>query len=331
VALAQLGFPNAVATLGTACTAEHVQKLFRFTDSVIFSFDGDAAGRRAAGRALEAAMPHATDTRSVKFLFLPAEHDPDSYVREFGADGFEQKVLQAVPLSRQLMAAAQDGCDIETAEGRARFLANARPLWAALPDGALKRQMLGELAGAATLALDDLLALWGAGGDRVATPVARPAQARRARGVRQGATSLLDRALWLLVHRVDIWGELEPAIHDLLAEQAAPYGELFGAIERNLLEHGAQAPPAVLSGLREAFGGEGVVARIEALHEPDPASDLHAELRKAVDGLRLQEVDDELKLLFESGTELSPEAQQRASALMKSRASLKAARVGQPG
>ena len=80
VALAQLGFPNAVATLGTACTPEHVQKL-RFTDAVVFSFDGDAAGRRAARKALDGALPHATDTRSIKFLFLPAEHDPDSYVR----------------------------------------------------------------------------------------------------------------------------------------------------------------------------------------------------------------------------------------------------------
>src|SRR5450755_2474840 len=81
VALAQAGFENAVATLGTACTAEHVQKLVRFTDSVVFSFDGDAAGRRAAGRALEASLPHATDTRTVRFLYLPSDHDPDSYVR----------------------------------------------------------------------------------------------------------------------------------------------------------------------------------------------------------------------------------------------------------
>src|SRR6185436_12604813 len=101
VALAQLGLPNAVATLGTACTAEHVQKLFRFADSVVFSFDGDAAGRRAARRALEASLPHASDTRTVRFLFLPPEHDPDSYVREFGADGFERCVADAVPLSRQ--------------------------------------------------------------------------------------------------------------------------------------------------------------------------------------------------------------------------------------
>ncbi len=78
VALAQLGFPNAVATLGTACTTDHVQKLFRFTDNVVFSFDGDGAGRRAARKALDGAIPYATDVRSVKFLFLPQEHDPDS-------------------------------------------------------------------------------------------------------------------------------------------------------------------------------------------------------------------------------------------------------------
>jgi DNA primase len=82
VALAQLGFANAVATLGTACTPVHVQKLMRQTDAVVFSFDGDAAGRRAARRALEACLPHVADNKTIRFLFLPAEHDPDSYVRE---------------------------------------------------------------------------------------------------------------------------------------------------------------------------------------------------------------------------------------------------------
>ncbi len=160
VALAQHGFANAVATLGTACTAEHVQKLFRFTETVVFSFDGDAAGRRAAGRALEAALPHANDTRSVKFLFLPPEHDPDSYVRELGAEAFERCVEQAVPLSRQLQEAAGEGCDLGTAEGRARLLANARPLWQALPAGLLKRQLLGELARKAQLPDQELMLMW---------------------------------------------------------------------------------------------------------------------------------------------------------------------------
>jgi DNA primase len=160
VALAQLGFPNAVATLGTACTAEHVQKLFRFTESVVFSFDGDGAGRRAAGRALEAALPHATDTRSVRFLFLPPEHDPDSFVREHGAEAFERCIEQAVPLSRQLIEAAREGCDTDTAEGRARLLSNAKPLWHALPEGVLKMQLLSELASVAGLGVADLSRLW---------------------------------------------------------------------------------------------------------------------------------------------------------------------------
>ncbi|MBV1730824.1 MAG: DNA primase, partial [Hydrogenophaga sp.] len=146
VALAQLGFANAVATLGTACTPDHVQKLFRFTDSVVFSFDGDGAGRRAARKALDAALPLATDTRSVKFLFLPAEHDPDSYIRANGEAAFAQCVKDAVPLSRFLVEAASADCDLTSAEGRARMASQARPLWNALPDGALKRQLITELS-----------------------------------------------------------------------------------------------------------------------------------------------------------------------------------------
>jgi len=160
VALAQLGFANAVATLGTACTADHVQKLFRFTDSVVFSFDGDNAGRRAARKALDAALPLATDTRSVKFLFLPAEHDPDSFVRANGEAAFAQCVKEAMPLSRFLIEAASAECDLTSAEGRARMAAQARPLWSALPDGALKRQLIGELAEGAGLNSQDLLQLW---------------------------------------------------------------------------------------------------------------------------------------------------------------------------
>lgn len=165
VALAQMGLANAVATLGTACTAEHVQKLLRHTEQVVFSFDGDAAGRRAASRALEAALPHASDTRAIKFLFLPAEHDPDSYVREFGTAAFEQCIAQAVPLSRQFIEHASDGCDLATAEGRARLLSQAKPLWFALPDGALRRQLLIELAALGRLGERDLQELWHLGSD----------------------------------------------------------------------------------------------------------------------------------------------------------------------
>jgi DNA primase len=160
VALAQLGFPNAVATLGTACTTDHVQKLFRFTDHVVFSFDGDGAGRRAARKALDGAIPFATDTRTAKFLFLPAEHDPDSFVREHGAEAFSRYISEAVPLSRFLIDAARDGCDLDEAEGRARFASQAKPLWLPLPDGALKRQLLREIASLVALGEHELTDLW---------------------------------------------------------------------------------------------------------------------------------------------------------------------------
>jgi DNA primase len=329
VALAQSGIGNAVATLGTACTPDHLQKLFRFTDSVVFSFDGDKAGRRAAGRALEASLPHATDTRTIRFLFLPPEHDPDSYVREHGAAAFEEFIAQAVPLSRQLIAAASEDCDLDTAEGRAHMLANAKPLWSALPEGALKRQLLIELAATGRDDADQLLRQWGH-----AAPV-RPAardtaptrQApRRAARVSKGAANLLDRAIWLLLHRCETWAALDGESHDILAAQAAPYDLFFGAIERSLHEHGALAFPAMLEELRERArehdDGAAVLTRIAAFHDPEPAADLAQELALVISKLRLQAVDDELKLLFESGVQ-SPDIQQRSRELMDARRRLK--------
>jgi DNA primase len=332
VALAQLGFPNAVATLGTACTAEHVQKLFRFTDSVVFSFDGDAAGRRAAGRALEAALPHATDTRTIRFLFLPTEHDPDSYVREHGEEAFEQCVKQAVPLSRQLLQAAGEGCDLDTAEGRAHMLANARPLWSALPDGALKRQVLAELAQLARLEPPELGSMWGgAAAPRSAARDERqhaaPRRARpRSQRVSRGTANLLDRAVWLLVQRSELWGSLDGESHDLLAGQAAPYDTFFAGLERQLLEHGPLAAPTLLAELRtagEQIDAAAVIDRVAQFHDPDPQADLAHELAIVLDRLRLQAVEDELKLLFDSGA-LSSEAQQRGKELMAAQARLKA-------
>ncbi len=160
VALAQWGYPNAVATLGTACTAEHMAKLFRFTEAVVFSFDGDAAGRRAAGRALEAALPHATDLRSIRFLFLPPEHDPDSYIRELGPEAFERALAQAVPLSTQLISQAGADCDLGQAEGRARLLSQAGPLVEQLPEGLLREQVVQELAKLGGIGAETLQAHW---------------------------------------------------------------------------------------------------------------------------------------------------------------------------
>ncbi len=329
VALAQSGFANAVATLGTACTADHVQKLFRFTESVVFSFDGDAAGRRAARRALEASLPHANDTRSVKFLFLPAEHDPDSYVRQHGAAAFERCIAEAVPLSRQIAETASDGCDLDSAEGRAHMLANARPLWAALPDGALRLQVLGELALRGRLGTSELLALWDApASSREGASAAAPRRVRpRTRRVSLGTANLLDRSLWLLLHRSELWTTLHNEAHDMLAGQPAPYDLFFAGVERAVLEHGPLSPAALMQELRGLAEKEGdsspVLRRIAQFHDPEAQTDIAAELDKALDGLRLQAVEEELKLMFESG-ELSPDSQIRCKQLMDTRASLKA-------
>jgi DNA primase len=328
VALAQAGFGNAVATLGTACTADHLQKLFRFTDSVVFSFDGDAAGRRAAHRALEASLPHASDTRTVRFLFLPAEHDPDSYVREHGANAFEDYVARAVPLSRQLIEVAGEGCDLSVAEGRAHMLANARPLWSALPDGALKRQLLIDLADAGRDDADQLLRQWGgrpAVREQPAESAARP-PFRRARGVSKGAANLLDRAIWLLLQRSELWAALDGEAHDLLSAQPSPYDMFFGCIERCLHEHGSLASAALFIELQEKSvrddAGAAVLSRIAGFHDPEPTSDVAHELSLVIAKLRLQAVDDELKLLFDSGVQ-SPDAQQRSRELMDARKLLK--------
>ncbi|CAD5367220.1 DNA primase [Rubrivivax sp. A210] len=239
VALAQNGFANAVATLGTACTADHVQKLFRFTDAVVFSFDGDAAGRRAAGRALEAALPHASDLRSVRFLFLPPEHDPDSYVRELGAAAFEQALAEAVPLSLQLIEQAAEGADLATAEGRARMLAQAKPLWQALPDGALKRQLLPELARRAQLELSDLQALWG----EKPAPVKPPERQGPLRLIRRGSLRMApagpaDIAVRLLLQHADWWDQLDGDDRQMLHELGGVHGDIVRWLERDIEDHG---------------------------------------------------------------------------------------------
>ncbi|QWD70022.1 DNA primase [Polynucleobacter sp. UB-Siik-W21] len=146
VALAQLGFPNAVATLGTACTANHVRMLLRQTDKVVFSFDGDSAGQRAAQRALEACLPLMSDDKEIRFLFLPTEHDPDSYVRAYGTPAFEKVIKEAMSISSFFFKIASEDHDLTTPEGRAHTHHAAKPLLLSMPPIALRTQILRELA-----------------------------------------------------------------------------------------------------------------------------------------------------------------------------------------
>jgi DNA primase len=146
VALAQYGIDYAVATLGTATTPVHVQKLLRQTDEIVYCFDGDAAGRRAAWRALENSLAQTADGKQLKFLFLPPEHDPDSYVREHGREAFESLLDTAMPLSRFLISELCSRVDRGTPEGRARLLQEARPLIAQIAAPLLARMLRKELA-----------------------------------------------------------------------------------------------------------------------------------------------------------------------------------------
>lgn len=146
VSLAQHGVQNAVATLGTATTGQHVERLLSLARQVVFCFDGDDAGRRAAARALEVCLPHVTDAVSISFLFLPREHDPDSFVRAKGADAFHDLATEAASLEGFFLANAMQGSSLEHAEGRARLVALAKPGLQQIGAPALLRRLLDALA-----------------------------------------------------------------------------------------------------------------------------------------------------------------------------------------
>ncbi len=319
VALAQLGFPNAVATLGTACTTEHVQKLFRFTDSIVFSFDGDAAGRRAARKALDCALPFASDVRSIKFLYLPTEHDPDSFIREFGQQAFARYVGDAIPLSRFLMDAARESCDLSNAEGRAQMANHAKSLWLPLPDGALKRQLLIEIAELVHLASSELTDLWNPKSsfqtqnhsqpdtNRVSPPgeyrqrILPHAQSRASHhpsSHRPLPVSRADHAVRLLLGGITMLNGLSAEDHTMLCELPAPHGPLFVWLERQLHEHGTQPWTALREGLR-GHPDEELALRLMSGYEldgtaqVDPSFDELRDLldRMLIERLKLQETE----------------------------------------
>lgn len=146
VGLAQHGLSNAVATLGTSTTPDHVKKLMRASDRIVFSFDGDRAGRSAAWRALNACLPLLRDDVSIRFLFLPEGQDPDSYVQEFGQEAFRATLAEAMPLSRFMLDELAARHPMHEPEGRAACVAEAQPLLAQLPQGALRLQIEHEFA-----------------------------------------------------------------------------------------------------------------------------------------------------------------------------------------
>lgn len=274
VMLAQHGVGNAVATLGTATTPDHVRKLSRLVERVVFAFDGDAAGRKAAWRALEACLPHAQDTKRMEFLFLPPEHDPDSYVRAHGLAGFEQLLAQAVPLSEFMVSELSSRADLSEPEGRARFLALARPLLQALPAAALRMQLLHRVAEVGAVGIGELERFVGPG-------AAAPAP----RGGEQRAPSPRERAPGWPRQRAPA-APLRPRAgpQDLVA-RARLLCALHPALAHEPVD-GATVPPELLSWiewLRGQPAGSSLAAICEALRAEDPARAAELERDAAAD------------------------------------------------
>ncbi len=177
VALAQHGVEYAVATLGTATTPFHVQKLLRLCGQVVFCFDGDRAGQKAAWRALENALPQLQDGKRIGFLFLPEEHDPDTYIREFGTEAFEAALDNSLPLSGYLLRELTAQLDLHTQEGRSALLQKAQPLLTAISAPTTALLLRKEVAALAGVTQAELEALWAikpiAAPQRVAPPKAK--------------------------------------------------------------------------------------------------------------------------------------------------------------
>lgn len=212
VMLSQHGIRNAVATLGTATTREHLTLLFKSTQRVVFCFDGDRAGRSAAWRALEQALPEVFDNRECRFMFLPDGHDPDSLVQAIGEAAFRELIAQALPLSDFLLGELQKQVNVATLDGRARLPGLARPHVEKLRDGPLRALIVDELARLTRLGRADLEAALAAKPKAPApvsdspTPTARRTEAPGAKPVRRALQLLLEKPA--MATRVEHIGQL---------------------------------------------------------------------------------------------------------------------------
>ena len=296
VALAQLGFPQAVATLGTACTTTHVQKLLRQTDDVIFSFDGDRAGRKAARRALEACLPQVTDDKTIKFLFLPQEHDPDSFVRERGAEAFEQEIADAMPLSQFLLREVTQEHDLDTPEGRAHAQFEAKPLLQAMTPSSLRLQIVRGLASMTQSTPAEIESLF-----ELSKPVAtvRRAPPRQGRPEPVGLELKMLRILVAHPHLALLLDETALRAFDYFGEEGADRLRHLIETAQALGEHGTFA--ALSQQLREVTTEyDRMIAEIAAEPENEVDGD-RIVLLSSVRQIKMDSLKQELNQLFSSG------------------------------
>lgn len=270
VALAQFGLANVVATLGTATTPQHVHLLLRQTDRVVFCFDGDAAGRRAAWRALENALESLRDDATLAFLFLPAEHDPDSFVRAEGVEALRRAAASATPLARFLIEELHARHDLGSAEGRAAFVHAAGPLVSRVSAPVLKLQLTKTVAEDSGLtqaeaehafaaqagagrrgevrARDDTASFGADSQGGAATAARRPRRGMRPYGGRRKPPSTVATLLRLILQH-PLWAARVPV--DLVPTDGAEGSALIGIID--LLSLGEPIPASGLGSLIERF------------------------------------------------------------------------------
>ena len=246
VALARHGIDFSAATLGTATTADHLNRLFRLTDNLCFCFDGDRAGKQAAWRALETSLPHIRDGRQVRFIFLPEGHDPDSYVNEHGADAFIEMLDNGVALSDYLIDGLASQVDLDSVDGRARLAELARPLVTKVPPGVYRELLLESLAARVGLPAAKLETMLGRGGEPgAAQPAGRRSRLGRVLPAATGQPSVVRRAITLLLHHPPAAGNLDATriaginrpgidlLHDLIETvQEEPNISTAGLLER---------------------------------------------------------------------------------------------------
>jgi DNA primase len=227
VALAQFGVGYAVAALGTATSPVHVGKLLKLADELVFSFDGDAAGRKAAWRALEVSLPLVPDHKPIRFLFLPEGEDPDSFIRKNGKEAFERCVRESQTLSGFLLAELRAQSALDTPEGRSRFLAAAKPHVQKITASALRLQVVKEVASLAKVSQDEAEQILGVS---KGPSFRNPAPARR----EFRAPSSIE---WKLLSRVAAFpglaAELDVSAIDPALEESQLLLEISAALEGN--------------------------------------------------------------------------------------------------
>lgn len=248
IGLARHGIDYGVATLGTATTGDHLNQLFRLTDDVYFSFDGDRAGRKAAWRALENALPHMREGRQIRFVFLPEKQDPDSFVQAEGANAFEALLDRGMPLADFLIRELAADVDLNSVDGRARLAERAGPLLRKVPQGVYRELLLeglGEHVGLAGSRLTELLLR---GHDDVSTkPGSLTAGKARKPAARRGnQPSLVRRALVLALH--------EPAAAAAVdADELVDFDRPGVRLLRSLIETVQGEPNISTAGLIERY------------------------------------------------------------------------------